>query len=217
MLTESRPWRVLRCCDGFFLRTFAGSVVRPSPECRTSSPTTSSPPRFDGETPRSWQGREEEAATAPRHSHAWLESRLAPSCPVLVTSLGGQDLSRSLGGSPSPSVETPGITVLIDVPEQGHPGATSILVRSPCLKKMQRWSLENNARCEEAISFLLVFVRTRKLHGQMQQSWTNDCARKCQLSFEISLLSGPPLSFAGFVGIAFVFHLWHHIRRSLRS
>ena len=47
---------------------------------------------------------------------AWLESRLAPSCPVLVTSLGGQDLSRSLGGSPSASVETLGVTILIDGP-----------------------------------------------------------------------------------------------------
>ena len=133
MLTESRPGRVLRCCDGFFLRTIAGRAARPSPECRTSSPTTSSPPRFNGEPPRSWQGREEEAATARviLMRVAWLESRLAPSCPVLVTPLGGQDLSRSLGGSPSASVEIPGITLLIEVPEQGHPGATSILVRSP--------------------------------------------------------------------------------------
>ena len=81
MLTESRPGRVLRCCDGFFLRTFAGRAVRPSPECRTSSPTTSSRPRFDGEPPRSWQGREEEAAMARviRMRVAWLESRRSPS------------------------------------------------------------------------------------------------------------------------------------------
>ena len=133
MLTESLSGGVLRCCDGFFLRTFAGRAVRPSPECRTSSSTTSSPPRFDGEPPRSRQAREEQAAMAPRHSHAGGLARVEACSLVshpchIIGWPGSVPITVRLAVC---NRGNPGITMLVDGPQQGHPGATSILVRSP--------------------------------------------------------------------------------------